>query len=50
MNVELYTDKKSPKLEKKLQNIFADHEVHWEKSETYIDSERMYEVLYELTL
>ena len=50
VNVELYTDKKSLKLEKKLQNIFADHEVHWEKSETYIDSERMYEVLYELTL
>ena len=50
VNVELYTDKKSPKLEKRLEKIFNSHEVYWQKSETWIASERMYEVLYELTL
>lgn len=50
VNVELYTDKKNPKLEKKLEKIFAGNDIYWNKSETWIDSERMYEVLYELTL
>lgn len=50
VNVELYTDKKDPKLEKKLEKIFAGNDIYWNKSETWIDSERMYEVLYELTL
>ena len=47
---ELYTDKKSPKLEKRIEKVFTDHEVFYQKSETWIESERMYEVLYELTL
>ena len=50
VNVELYTDKKDPKLEKKLEKIFGVHEVYWEKTEAYIESEHLYEVLYELTL
>ena len=50
VNVELYTDNKNPMLEKRLQKIFNSHEVYWQKSETWIASERMYEVLYELTL
>lgn len=50
VNVELYTDKKNPKFEKKLEKIFAGNDIYWNKSETWIDSERMYEVLYELTL
>ena len=48
--VELSTDKKDPKLEKRLEKIFAGNDIYWNKSETWIDSERMYEVLYELTL
>lgn len=50
VNVELYTDMKDPKLEKKLEKIFEGNDIYWNKSETWIDSERMYEVLYELTL
>lgn len=50
VNVELYTDKKDPELEEKIEAIFTAHDVYWEKSETWIDSEKMYEVLYELTL
>lgn len=50
VNVELYTDKKDPPLEKRLEEIFTRHEVYWSKSEVWIPSERMYEVLYELTI
>jgi len=30
VNVELYTDKKNLKLEKRLQKIFNSHEVYWQ--------------------
>lgn len=50
INVELYTDKKDPDLEMKIEKIFLEHEFYYVKSETWIDSEKMYEVLYELTL
>ena len=50
INVELYTDKKDPNLEMKIEKIFLEHEFYYVKSETWIDSEKMYEVLYELTL
>jgi hypothetical protein len=50
INVELYTDRKDPKLEARLEEIFKKHECFWEKTEAYIESERLYEVLYELTL
>lgn len=47
LNIELYTDKKDPKLEKKIQKILKQHELPWEKSEVWIESEKMYEVLYQ---
>lgn len=50
VDVELYTDRKDPALEEKLEAIFTRHEVCWEKSEVWISSERMYEVRYELTV
>lgn len=49
INVELYTDKKHPNLEKKLEEIFKRHDVFYLKSETWIESERLYEVLYQIT-
>lgn len=48
LDVELYTDKKSPELEEKLETLFDDRFLFYEKSETYIESEKMYEVLYEM--
>ena len=45
LNMELYTDKKDPELEEKLEDILTAHEIPWEKSEVWIDSEKMYEVL-----
>lgn len=47
LNMELYTDKKDPELEEKLEDILTAHEIPWEKSEVWIDSEKMYEVLYQ---
>lgn len=47
LNMELYTDKKDPELEEKLEDILTAHEIPWEKSEVWIDSEKMYEALYQ---
>ena len=47
LNMELYTDKKDPELEEKLEDFLTANEIPWEKSEVWIDSEKMYEVLYQ---
>lgn len=49
VNVELYTYKKDPELEKKLEGIFTKHDVYYLKSETWIESERFFETLYQIT-
>ena len=48
MNIELYTDEKDQELEKRIEEIFKNYNVSWGKEETYIDSEQMYEVLYQM--
>lgn len=45
--VELYTDLKLPPLERKLEQIFEAHEIPWDKHETWIEEEKLYEVRYE---
>jgi len=45
--VELYTDNKDVAAEAQMEAALGAMGLVWEKSETYIDSERMYEVLYE---
>ena len=50
LNVELYTDKKDPVMEEILEKIFSEYDLPWEKSEVWIDSEKMYEVLYQMTI
>ena len=50
LNVELYTDEKNPELEDRIETIFHDHELFWNKSEVWIESEKMYEVLYRMTV
>jgi len=46
--VELYTTKKDPATEKILEDLFDTHDIYWEKIETYIESEGLYQVLYEI--
>ena len=47
IDIELYTDKKEPELEDALEDILDEAGIFYEKTETYIDSEKLYEVLYE---
>ena len=46
LHVELYTDRKQPDLEARLEAVLDAHDVFYEKTETWIESERLYEVLY----
>lgn len=45
-HIELYTDEKSPALESSLEAVLDNHGVFYNKSETWIESEKLYEVLY----
>ena len=45
LHVELYTDRKQPDLETRLEAVLDAHDVFYEKTETWIESERLYEVL-----
>lgn len=47
-SIELYTDKKDIQLETRLEILLEDHEVYYEKYETYIDTEKMYQIRYEI--
>lgn len=44
--VELYTSVKSPDAEALVEGALSG--LCWEKSETYLDSERLYQILYEI--
>lgn len=46
--VELYTTKKDPTSEKLLEDLFDANGIYWEKTETYIENEGLYQVLYEI--
>lgn len=48
LNIELYTDRKSPEVEEMVEKILKRHEIYFSKTEAYIDSEKLYEVLYEM--
>lgn len=50
LNIELYTDEKNPELEAAVENILNGHELFWQKSEVWIEPEKLYEVLYQLTV
>ena len=45
--IELYTDTKEPALEDRIEAILDAHELFYNKSETWIASEKLYEVLYQ---
>ena len=47
LNIELYTDEKSPETEETIEEILDSYEIPYEKSESWIESEKMYEVLYQ---
>jgi len=46
--VELYTTNKDPAAEALIEGLFDANDIYWEKTEMYIDSEGLYQVLYEI--
>lgn len=48
LNIELYTDLKDVELEEKVEAVLDSHGIFYAKSEVWIESEHLYEVLYEM--
>ena len=48
LHIELYTDKKSPDIESQVEAVLDKYEIYYDKTEVWIASERLYEVLYEM--
>ena len=46
VNIELYTDRKDPALEDRVETVLDGHGIFYRKSEVWIESEKLYEVLY----
>ena len=47
LDVELYTDVNDPVLEERLEQLFDEAGIVYAKTESFLESEKMYEVLYE---
>ena len=45
-HIELYTDRKDPELEDSVAAVLDGHGVFYDKSEVWIESEKLYEVMY----
>ena len=45
-NVELYTDRKDPETEKTVQDALDDAELFWDKTETFVPDEELYQIIY----
>ncbi len=48
--IELYTDEKKPETESRVEAVLDEHGIFYEKSETWIESEKLYEVLFKFEL
>lgn len=47
VNVELYTNLKDPGLEGRLETVLDQHGIFYQKTEVWIETEKLYEVLYQ---
>ena len=50
LNIELYTKTKDFAKEATVEGVLEAWDMVWEKSESYLDDEKMYEVLYEMQI
>jgi len=48
LNIEIYTDLKNIELEQQTETVLDGHGIFYEKSEVWIESENLYEVLYQM--
>jgi hypothetical protein len=46
VHIELYTDEKNPEVETLVETVLDAHGIFYDKTEVWIDSEKLYEVLY----
>jgi hypothetical protein len=46
VHIELYTDVKDPALENSVETVMDSHDIFYNKTEVWIESEKLYEVLY----
>lgn len=46
VRIELYTDRKDPAAESKVEAVLDQHGIFYARSEVWIESEKLYEVLY----
>ena len=46
VHVELYADEKNPELEATLEAVLDQHGIFYNKTEVWIESEKLYEILY----
>jgi hypothetical protein len=46
VRIELYTDRKDPEAEEKVEMVLNDAGIFYNKTEVWIESEKLYEVLY----
>ena len=46
VNIELYTDSKDPAVEEKVIAVLDSYGIFYDQTETWIDSEKLYEVLF----
>lgn len=50
VQIELYTDKKDLIAENKVATVLTENEIPFQTTETYIDSENLYQKIYEMRL
>jgi hypothetical protein len=50
LRIEMYADRKDPDVERKLEEVLDDRGIFYNKSEVWIGSEKLYEVLYSFEL
>ena len=48
LHIEVYTDEKSPETEERVEEVLLQHKIYYVKTETWIESEKLYEVLYQM--
>ena len=46
VHIELYTDEKNPEVEARVEAVLDRHGIFYDKSEVWIETEKLYEVLY----
>lgn len=48
--VELYADEKDFESEQVIENLFDGNDIYYDKTEAYLESEEMYQVVYEIQI